>query len=199
MVPPIDVSDITSIEDAKKAIETGKITREKAKYIAQAFTEYRENNILLEDKEYKIDENSNEGWEKSEREEFLNMADSEKTKLIVLKKQIGNDPDAFVIEYTDDGNTPEKFIGKQKFTRDAIWALDQKYYGIKNRLPEHKGKSSYQSSLEKNFEKDYVKEWEEMIKYRLSDGTYLEVTEKSVFYGSNKNPKTANFIRLLKD
>jgi hypothetical protein len=66
-------------------------------------------------------------------------------------------------------------------------------------LPEHKWKSSYQSSLVENFEKDFVKEWEEYIKYRLSDGTYLEVAEKWVFFWHNKDPKMANFIRLLKD
>jgi hypothetical protein len=73
-----------------------------------------------------------------EREEILDRYEFEKIKLIVLKKQIGNNPDAFVIEYTDDGKTPTKFIGKQKFTRDAIAALDEKHYSIKERLPEHK-------------------------------------------------------------
>jgi hypothetical protein len=39
MVPPIDVTDINSVEDAKKAIKTGEITEEKAEYIAQALAE----------------------------------------------------------------------------------------------------------------------------------------------------------------
>lgn len=36
MVPPIDVSDINSVADAKKAIETGEISKERAEYIAKA-------------------------------------------------------------------------------------------------------------------------------------------------------------------
>lgn len=199
MVPPIDVSDITSKETAQKAMQTWEISREQARYIAQAFAEFKEWNVLLESADYKIDKDHKEGWKKAEREEFLHKTDREKTKMMVLKKQFGNNQNAFVIEYTDDGKTPEKFIGKQKFTRDAIEELDQKYYNIKRRLPEHKWKSLYQNSLVKNFEKDLVKEWEETIKYRLSDGTYLDVDEKYVFFWTNKDPKMANFIRLIQD
>jgi hypothetical protein len=39
MVPPIDVTDINSKKDASNAIKTGKITKEKAKFIAEAFAE----------------------------------------------------------------------------------------------------------------------------------------------------------------
>lgn len=39
MVPPIDVTDINSVEDAQKAIKTWKISRERAEFIAQALQE----------------------------------------------------------------------------------------------------------------------------------------------------------------
>lgn len=41
MVPPIDVSDINSIDDAKKAIKTWEISQEKAGFIAQALLEVK--------------------------------------------------------------------------------------------------------------------------------------------------------------
>jgi len=207
MVPPIDVSEIKTLDDATKAIETWEIPRETAANIAKAFTEYKEKNVLLKSEDYSIDKNHKKGWEKVKIEEYLDRLDLEPTKIMVLRKEIdGPQQEAYVREYIDDGKTPKHLIGKQKFNVLALMNLEEKGYGIIERLPEHKGKWPYQSSLEKNFEKDLWKhDWKELnISYWLKGNqknllSFLDINEKHIAYFAERKPEKGHFIRLLQD
>lgn len=85
----------------------------------------------LESKNYKIDE-----W-KSKQEKLVEWwkeyeisVKSERidTKIKILKKEFA--PGAYVMEYQDDGKTPDYLVGQQLFSRGAVV-----YFNIQHRLP----------------------------------------------------------------
>lgn len=147
MIPPIDLTEINSLEDAKEALQTWKISKERAEFIAQAL-------LLIKEPQKEEKENI----EKIPTLENANFRiDSTNRKEIISSNgvKVKENPDGDIREYIEGD-----YKGEQLFTEDSALREAKK---AGKRLPA--SWTTYRDIINKKYEWNYQKflEWEKML------------------------------------
>jgi len=194
MAPPIDVTEINSVEDAQKALQTWKISKERAEFIAQALETIEKPE--LEDTNFRIDSTNRK--EKTDKNWF----------------KVLENPEGDVREYLD-GN----FHGEQLFTGDKFddnWAIIKEWSATREtkklgkKLPA--SWTTYRDIINKKYAWNYQDflRWENILfpGYRnnysehfgsISEMFSLHCADGSRFYGDKNNGSHKEYDSSLRN